>query len=184
MINTKIPVYEVEYKSDEELGVTAVSFVDNPAIGVDFISLKDEIIPIKLIEEERRVISPVLIPDKLIYRVIDGLECYIRFSAETIDKLAWNFYLNDRVDNVTYMHEQPDRDDIYSGLIEGVYCKDLWIVENYEDPIYEKYKFSKDKVTLGSWCIDYIIENDVLWNEIKSGDIRGLSVEAFISLKH
>lgn len=181
MNNLNIPVYDVVFE-DDNLGVTAVSFVDKPAIGVDFLTLKEESVKIYLNEEERRVVSPVLIPDKLIYRRRGDAEFYIRFSAEVIDELAWDYYLEDRLNNITVMHPKPSDDDVFSECIDGVYCENLWIVEDKDDKIFTEYGFSDTEVKVGSWCMDYKIDNPELWTKIKNGELKGLSVEAIINL--
>lgn len=177
MNETLIPIYDVVFNGEDNLGVTAISFVDYPAIGVDFLTMKEDT-PIKLVlrEEERRVISPVLLPEKLIYRRNETCEFYIKFSADVIDKLAWNYYIEDKLNNVTVMHNGL-------GLIPGVECIDLWIIEDSNDVMYKTYNFSESEVPVGSWCMDYKVNNQELWDNIKSGELRGLSIEAYLNFK-
>lgn len=181
----EIPIYDVVFDSSCNLGITAISLVKSPAIEVDFISLakqnKNQLI--KLGEEKMEIIGPVLIPDKLIYRVDgSGNPYYIKFSKDTIDKLAWNFYINDRCSNVNLEHPTKDANDAFNNLIDGIECVDTWIIEDENDISYSAYKFSTEELPAGTWMMKYKISDHELWNEVKNGKFSGYSVEAFISI--
>lgn len=179
----ELPIYDVVFDSSFNLGITAISLVKNPAIEVDFISLSKQEKLIKLEEEKMEIIGPVLIPDKLIYRVDkEGNPYYIRFSRDTIDNLAWNFYINDRCSNVNLEHPTNDANDAFNNLIDGIECIDTWIIEDENDKSYTAYKFSTEELPAGTWMMRYKIEDEELWKEVKQGKFSGYSVEAFISI--
>lgn len=73
----KLPIYDV-ILTDEDLGMTAVSFVDEPAISELFVAFNDQ--QIMMASDKQEVISPILIPDQEIYRYdkSTGKEFYIR----------------------------------------------------------------------------------------------------------
>lgn len=67
----KLPVYKLEISEDinSEQEVNAVALVDIPAIGEGFFAFKAESQSFTVVnEEERIVVGPAMIPDKLIYR--------------------------------------------------------------------------------------------------------------------
>jgi hypothetical protein len=129
----------------------------------------------KVIDKEEGIIaSPALIAEKRIYRYDPETneEFYVYFTKETIKKLSQNFLKTGNHINATEEHINP---------IKGVHLIYSWIVENEQDQIITKYGF-KD-IPVGSWCVMYKIENDELKEKIKSGEITGLSIEAWLSHK-
>ena len=69
MMNKKIKVIEYGIDDTGMLGVHAISVVEDPAIGVDFVALSDEKRYVTLASEERKMLyGALLIPDQLIYR--------------------------------------------------------------------------------------------------------------------
>lgn len=180
-----IPVYDVVFDSSCNLGITAISLVERPAIEVDFLAFSDIKEPdfYKLVSTERQeIVSPVLIPEKLIYREDqNGTPFYIKFSRETIENLAWNFYVNGRCSNVNIDHPTTSADNAFSYLLDDIECIDTWIVEGKEDKAYTSYGFSLEEIPEGTWFIHYKVGSK-LWNNIKNGEFKGLSVEAFIGI--
>ena len=66
-------------------GVNAISLVDSPAIDSNFIALKKALKPLKLkaVDTEKHLLmGAVLIPNKPIYRNVEGDEFYIIFSGQ------------------------------------------------------------------------------------------------------
>lgn len=181
-----IPVYDIVFDSSFNLGITAISLVEKPAIEIDFLAFSEDNRFIKFVSEEKmEIVSPVLIPDKLIYRVDDnGNPFYVKFSKETIDELAWNFLLNGRCSNVNIGHPTTSANDAFDNLLEGVECIDLWIIEGDNDKAYDVFKFSREDLPEGTLMINYKVNDIELWREIRSNNsrLRGLSVELFTGI--
>lgn len=152
----------LELKPNDLSNVFAIGLVKYPAIEEDFIYLNKEEIKLKQIDEKRIVVGPALIPNIPIRR--NG--CYIFFSEETVITLAHRFLNSKSNNNTTYDHLIPIKD--------GVYLNESWIVENENDKINSIYNFN---VPVGTWCLSYYIENDEIWNDVKSGKINGFSIE-------
>ena len=55
-------------EDSENVGVEAVSVVEQPAIEVDFIALKNQEVKLQIDEEKRILLGPALIPNKQIFR--------------------------------------------------------------------------------------------------------------------
>ena len=96
-------LYELLIDEENEFsGVNAVSIVENPAIQSDFIALADQkpVLLARTNEDKRILMGAALIPDKPIYRNIDGEEFYIYFSKETIAKVAEKFYKDSNLEPI------------------------------------------------------------------------------------
>ena len=84
-------IIELVIDEEQELsGIDAISVVENPAIEVDFIALKDqEQIRLAEVSKEKKILmGAALIPDKPIYRNSNGHEFYIYFSKDTVAKAS------------------------------------------------------------------------------------------------
>lgn len=182
----EIPIYNVTVDG-EDLGMTAVSFVDEPAISVDFLAFKKNEAKQNMwlsSHEKREVVSPILIPNQLIYRETeDGKPYYIRWSEETIAQVATKYVADGFWNRVTVMHPTfYDKNMKYEDALEkDVYLLRLWTVTNPEtDDINTKYGFKN--LPKGTLCVHYKIHNRKLWNKIKDGTLRGLSIESLVGL--
>lgn len=140
--------------------VQAISLVDYPAIEADFVALSKQL-PIQLSTDKMELIGPVLIPDKLIYRRLEGREFYISFDAETIEQLANDYLANGFQYNFTLDHKTETQD---------VVVVQSWVT--LEDGEYPK----------GTWMIKAKVNNEDLWQSIKSGEFKGFSIESVVEL--
>jgi len=169
---------EIELIIDDEKseGISAMGFVDRPAIEKDFIYFKNEKQNFVFGKEVERgiIVSPAMIPEKRIYRYDPSTneEYNVYFSVETVRELAEGFLFNNNHNNITEQHENQ---------VTGINLIFSWIVENQEDPIITKYGF-KD-IPNGTWCVMYKIVNEDIKEKIKSGEINGISIEAWLTSK-
>ena len=163
----KLKCYSVGLDSD----VFAISLVDEPAIESNFIYLsKEKPIQVCLTKDEKHIVmGAVLIPDKPIYRNQDGEEFYIQFSAETIEKLAYQYLAKDRVYSFTQQHED---------VADDIYVVETWLKTSEND----KSKDYGIDVPIGSWLMAAKVENEEIWTKITSGEMNGFSIEAFVNL--
>lgn len=185
----ELPIYNVIIKEDD-LGLSAVSFVDDPAIGEDFIYFNKQKKENHFYfnDEKKEVVSPILIPNQLIFRKTklrngEDFKYYVRWSPEIIEQAAFIYLVNQFNNNVTINH--PYFTDDYDGeyndtMIDGVYLKRMWIIDDEkEDVINTKYGYNLPSGTL---CVHYKIHNDELWDMVKTGKVKGLSIEAFTTV--
>jgi len=160
-------IYDATMKEDGTLGVDAISLVDFPAIEKNFIALSKQEIKLKAIDEERRiVVGPLLIPEKLIYRVDEKTkeEYYVRYSAEVIAQVAHDFMKKANQHNATVQHALD---------VEGVTLVETWVKEFDQD---KSVGFGFDE-PVGTWFGMQKIDNDAVWNDVKSGTFKGFSIE-------
>lgn len=164
--------------NDENIDmITAMGFVDYPAIEEEMFYFKDDkrnnyIFAKPIDNEEGIIVSPALIPEKRIYRFnpYTNEEYNVYFTADTVRKLSQTFLINNNQNNITEQHENPTN---------GIYLIYSWIVENQEDPIITKYGFKN--IPNGTWVVSYKIFNEDIKSKIKSGEIKGISIEAWLS---
>ena len=101
-----IPIYRASVDS-EDTGMVVVSLVDAPAIERNFLAFS-KVEEVKLSiqdEEQRKVLGPVAIPNKLIYREAeDGTPYYLVFEADMIHKMAEKFFQEYNVNSVDTDH--------------------------------------------------------------------------------
>ena len=154
---------------DGDAGLSAISLVGKPAIETNFVKLKAEKAAIKMqFDDDKQIITgPVLIPDQEIYRNSNfGLgECTIQFSAKTIEQAA-AAYLASNNTMVTLQH-QEDTDKVK--LVES------WLIA---DSKVDKAVTLGYDLPVGTWMASHHVEDIDLWEQIKSGEMNGYSIEA------
>lgn len=185
MSNVKIPIYDVII-DDEQLGLTAVSFVKEPAISVDFLAMEKEKAENMIWfskHYKHEIVSPILLPNQLILRQAkDGTLYYIRWTEEAIANAAAKYLANGFWNNVTINHPMfYDESLTYKDVLEDdVYMQRMWIVQDPQNDDAKKlYGFNVPKGTL---MVKYKIYNKALWQQIIDGSVRGLSIEAFTNV--
>ena len=164
------------YKVGIDSETYAISLVESPAIEETLVAL-DEQKPIKVQladEEIYLVYSAVLVPDRPIYRRNeDGDEFYIEFTKESIEKMAQEYLMNYRQNEITLDHETMANDIT---LVES------WIkTDMYKDKSVA-IGLSED-LPIGTWIAGLKVNQIDAWNRIKNGELRGFSVESMISLE-
>lgn len=178
------PVYEITFNENEDLGMTAISFVDYPAICNNFVYFgkgEQENTPaLYLNKVKHEVVSPILIPNQLILRISEtGEKYYIRWSKETIERVAKQYLINQYNNNFSVMHSWFETGGNYEdSLIDGVYMLEMWTIDDAKNDRANKvYGYHLPEGTL---MVHLKIYNRKLWQKIVSGDVKGLSIEAFI----
>tara|TARA_R110001583_G_scaffold22461_1_gene84280 strand:+ start:837 stop:1688 length:852 start_codon:yes stop_codon:yes gene_type:complete len=171
-MNTTSIVELVIDDSEDSLAIDCISLVSAPAIEENMIFMskaKNNLTLAKINKDKREIISPALIPDKNIYRynAETNSDYYVYFSKDTVKKAAYLYLKNNNHHKATYQHE--DR-------VAGVLTVESWIVE---DPKKDKSALYGYNLPKGTWMVKMSITNEDLWSKVKSGDIKGLSIEGF-----
>ena len=156
---------------NQELTIDAISLVTSPALESDFVYFgkeKNNLTFAKVDEEKRELISPALIPNKQVFRYDPNTDSdyYVYFSKETVKKAAYLYLKHNNHHKATEQHNER---------VSGVLTVESWIKEGDQDKS-NLYGFD---LPVGTWFVKMKIENDDLWSKIKSGEIRGLSIEGF-----
>ena len=174
MKETKI-VELIIQDDNQELAIDAISLVTSPAIEQDFVFFgkeKNNLTFAKVDEEKRMLVSPALIPNKNIFRHDPNTDSdyYVYFSKETVRKAAELYLKHNNHHKATYQHQ--DR-------VSGVLTVESWIKEGDSD----KSKLYGYDLPNGTWFVKMKIENDELWQKIKAGELKGLSIEGYFTNK-
>jgi len=160
-----------EYVGD---GVFAMSIVDEPANNRDFVAL-GKIQPIKLTvenDEKRLLTGIVLEPDVKILRRNDetGEIYFITFPEKTIETAAHLFMKANAHQTATLQH---------AGIVEGLRVVESWLVADSDN---DKTNALGIKAKKNSWAITMKIDNNDIWeNHVKTGLVKGFSLEGFFS---
>ena len=161
---------------NQELAIDAISLVSAPAIEQDFVFMKKKeksnLTLAKIDTDKRMLISPALIPNKNIirYDANTDSEYYVWFSKETVRKASELYLKHNNHHKATYEHQ--DR-------VSGVLTVESWIKEGDMD----KSKLYGFDLPNGSWFVKMKIDNEELWQDIKSKKIKGLSIEGYFADK-
>jgi hypothetical protein len=174
-----LPIYNIEV--DDDSGVDFNAFVDSPAHMKGFIAFgKDQSVRYSFNEEKRIVTGVMISANTLIYRgsrpEIGVGEHYVKFPPETIEKIQRNFHKKGYHNNVNLMHDP-------SKQVDGVFMVESYIIGS--DPKQPKAPevFANQKLADGTWIASYKVENDQVWNMVKSGEFYGFSVEGMFGIK-
>lgn len=120
--------------------------------------------------EEKMVVGPAMVPDKMIIRrnEITGEVYYVYFTAETIKKLQQKFMLEKLLDKTNLEHGRK--------FLNGVSVVESWIVD---DPKHDKQQVFGMDYPKGTWMISMKIEDDAIWQKVKDGKLNGFSVQGY-----
>ncbi len=166
-------IVELILDEDQEIGIEAISVVENPAIEEDFIALKSQEFKLAEIDKEKRLLmGALLIPNKPIYRRNGEDEYYIYFSKDTVLKASQMYLMQGKQNNSTLEHQYE---------INGLSLVESWIVE---DKVHDKsVKYGMD-LPLGTWVGSVKVNNDKIWEEfVKTGKVKGFSIEGYFADK-
>lgn len=175
----KLPRYKISIDQSlsdngEELGITQIAYVENPAImtkGVYFTEAQKMEFKDKL---KMRVAAPCLIPDLPIYRFDEEIGEYeVIFDIDTIEKLVSKFKRNKVGTEFNLDHNED--------LSSPSYILNDWFVEDSKTDIsFTKYGV---KVPVGSWfVVSQFTDEKFFQEEIINKDRAAYSIEGFLGL--
>jgi hypothetical protein len=171
-----LPIYQLEISDDLNDGaeVDFVALVDRPAIERDFLKFKEARSNFAIQSEERRIVSGALmLADTPIYRNDTNGEYYVTFTPGTIEKIAQKFFKKGYQSNVNLMHDGNQE-------VEGVTMFESWIKDSSRGVAPMK---GFEDAPEGSWFGSFKVENEDVWDRVKSGEFKGFSVEGVFNYK-
>lgn len=153
------------------LGLTAMGLVDVPAIEENWVALSSEKVKLSSVDKERRMLyGAALIPEKLILRIDkNNEEYYMKFERDTIERLAHDFYKKNLHHTTNLQHQYP---------VTGVTIVESWLKEGNSD---KSLALGLSDLPDGTWFIGAKVDDDSVWEEVKSGAIRGFSIEGMFT---
>jgi hypothetical protein len=171
-----LPIYQLEISDDLNDGaeVDFVALVDRPAIERNFLKFKEARSNFAIQSEDRRIVSGALmLADTPIYRNDQNGEYYVTFTKETIEKIAQKFFKKGYQSNVNLMHDEAQ-------AVDGITLYESFIVDSSRGIAPMK---GFEDAPEGSWFGSFKVENEDVWQKIKSGEFKGFSVEGIFNYK-
>ncbi len=166
-----IEVYDAIIEDDGD-GVRAISLVESPAIQKDFLYFNEdkELIKFKIEnEDERIIVSPVMITDLPIIRINNGIEYFIKYPELTIKYMVQKFMKENKNNLININHND-------------LFPDGLFIYESYLTDDNKKAPKEFGDIPNGSWFVTIKVDNDEVWNQVKKGEFKGLSLEGFFAI--
>ena len=160
--------------TDFETGLNAISLVENPAVEVDFLAFaKDESAVLQFADEERHIITGIaLLADTPIYRIApDKTEYYVRFTKDCIRQLVEKYFKFGLTNSVNIEHKDNQ-------FVDGVTMLESYIIDKERGICPNEFASAPD----GSWVVSYKVSNLDVWNKIKSGEVKGFSVQGLFRI--
>lgn len=160
--------------TDFETGLNAISLVENPAVEVDFLAFaKDESAVLQFADEERHIITGIaLLADTPIYRIApDRTEYYVRFTKDCIRELVEKYFKFGLTNSVNIEHKDNQ-------FVDGVTMLESYIIDKERGICPNEFASAPD----GSWVVSYKVNNLDVWNKIKSGEVKGFSVQGLFHI--
>lgn len=165
-----------KYKVGLESETYAISIVESPAIEETLVALEEQKeIKVQLANEEKHMLySAVLVPDKPIYRRNeDGDEFYVEFTKESIEHMSQQFFKDYKQNEITLDHETT--------------ASDVTVVESWiKADLYKDKSVAlglNEELPVGTWFAGMKVNQIDVWDRVKSGELRGFSVESLIRLE-
>lgn len=169
-----LPVFEA-LVDEEGTGVFCVSLVTNPATAVDFIYFdKDkEIEKFAVADKAEHIVAGVImLAETPIYRrTADDYEYYIKYSKETLKKMAEKMIFDNVGSSVNIQHQDGSN-------VDGVNLQQLFVIDR-ERGINPSF-FSE--VPDGSLIGYYKVNNPEVWDMITNGDVLSFSLEGIFNV--
>ena len=166
-----------KYKVGIDSETYAISLVEAPAIEETLVHMEEQKqMKVQLADEEKYMVySAVLVPDKPIYRRNeDGDEFYIEFTKESIEKMSQQFFKEYKQNEITLDHDTMASDiTVVESWIKADMFKDKSVAIGLSEDL-----------PIGTWIAGMKVNQIDVWDRIKSGELKGFSVESLISLEN
>lgn len=167
-------IYQAEISPDldSDLEVSYMALVESPAILKNFQAFNQHKAKFAINEEKRIVSGAAMIADLPIYRSDPGLgEYYVVFSKPAIQCIVEKFSAKGYLQNFNLFHDEKQK-------VEDVTVFNSFIIDP-ELGIPAPAGF--EDLSPGSWWISAKINNDEVWAKVKTGELKGFSVEGIFT---
>ena len=163
-------IYKIDETKDIEMIVN--SFVSEPATEKEWLYFSDAKKRLDFYDTEKQMVtSVVMLANTPIYRNDDGYEYMLVFTAEAIEKMAYDYFSKNGFNKISINHD--------GSVIEGsaILLESYFVDDNKRAP--EKFGV----LPKGSWIMSYKVIDKKIWNMIKDKKLRGFSIEVLADLK-
>lgn len=161
-------IFNIVINEDDNTGMDTISLVSQPAVGVNFLKFEEqkEIKKLSFDADKHIITGVVALAGIPIYRYDKEIgDYYVVFTSEVIEKMMIKYSKMNLNNSVDLQHNGKK--------VDGVI-------------MFESYIYNKERniapvefgdIPDGSWIASFKVENDELWNEIKSGnELNGFSL--------
>lgn len=179
-MNKVLKTYELQINEDpnSQFEVDYVALVDAPAIEKNFLKFNQNVnkLHFAAINEDRQIISgAAMLANTPIYRIDEqtGEEYNIVFKPKTIEQIAMKFFEKGFNQNFNLMHDPTQ------------ILKNVTIFESFinDESRGIKPMAGFEDAPQGSWFISAKVNDAATWAKIKSGEVKGFSVEGCFAYK-
>ncbi len=163
-------IYKIDETKDIEMIVN--SFVSEPATEKEWLYFSDAKKRLDFYDTEKQMVtSVVMLANTPIYRNDDGYEYMLVFTAEAIEKMAYDYFGKNGFNKISINHD--------GSVIEGsaILLESYFVDDNKKAP--EKF----GTLPKGTWIVSYKVVDKKIWNMIKNKKLRGFSIEVLADLK-
>lgn len=184
----KIPIFYATVNDDltgldlKQQGIQNIALVDAPAMMQEWLMFSEHK-PIEfkmsLQEEQRIVTAPVIIADLPIYRKVPSKdnpnvteEFYVVYKKDTNMQILQKYMLDGNQKKVKLTHDT-------SNLSKGVYVFEVFMSDESRG-IQSPKGFDLPDGTI--YC-SMKIDNPDIWDKVKKGEVKGVSLEGFFDLQ-
>lgn len=169
-INKNLDIFEARIE-DEDDGIFCISLVDEPAVEVNWVAFAKAQQPLQFAitnEDEHILLGVIMRADFPIYRIgISGYEYYIKYSKETIAKMARKMLADNVFNFVDTNHNNQ--------WVDGVLLEELFIKDTAKGINPNGFEDIED----GSLFAKYRVSNETIWTKVKNGKFNGFSLEGY-----
>lgn len=165
---------QIDAAMTSDLEVNFIGLVDRPAIEKNFQAFNAQKEKARFaIDEEKRIISgPAMIADMPLYRKDAQLgEYYVIFDKPSIQTIVEKFSAKGFMQKFNLFHD--DQQQVSDVTIFNSFLSDA--------SLGVKPLAGFEEVADGSWFISAKVNNPAVWEKVKSGLIKGFSVEGLFS---
>lgn len=173
----QLPLFEAILANEDD-GIMKVSLVDNPATERNWVFYendeKNRLVKFAVEDEyEHKILCVVMRANFPIYRYdpFRG-EFYITYRPETIKKMAEKLMVDGYQNCINLMHEENTD-------VDGVNMIQMFIKDTEKGISPKGFEDVED----GSLFAEYHIENDAVWEAVKNGTFKSVSLEGFFTIE-
>ena len=180
-MENKLPIFYATINENlsglelKEQGIQNIALVDSPAMLTEFLAFSEQKhyeFKMALQEEQRIITAPVIVADLPIYRKVDDKEFYVVYKKETNMQILQKYMLDGNQRKVKLTHDTSD-------LSKGVFVFEVFISDASRG-IKQPEGFDLPDGTI--FC-SMKINNEDIWKRVKSGEVKGISLEGFFDLE-
>jgi hypothetical protein len=180
-MENKLPIFYATINENlsglelKEQGIQNIALVSDPAMLTEFLAFSEQKpyeFKMALQEEQRIITAPVIVADLPIYRQVEGKEFYVVYKKDTNMQILQKYMLDGNQRKVKLTHDTSD-------LSKGVFVFEVFISDASRG-IKQPEGFDLPDGTI--FC-SMKINNEDIWKRVKSGEVKGISLEGFFDLE-